>query len=92
MEILPSPSQAPTASAICETVVATLRREPLDQMLNHNEAHTEAVLTDYIQYYNEHRPHQSRAQLPRPATNHPTRPPSPTSKRTGYSNDQSSAA
>ncbi|MGW1090197.1 integrase core domain-containing protein [Streptomyces sp. NPDC002596] len=70
MEILLSPPRAPRANAICETVVGTLRREVLDRVLIHNEAHAQAVLTDYIRHYNGHRPHQSRAQLP-PASDEP---------------------
>ncbi|MEU2741151.1 integrase core domain-containing protein [Streptomyces sp. NPDC007095] len=70
MEILLSPPRAPRANAICERVVGTLRREVPDRVLICNEAHAQAVLTDYIRHYNGRRPHQSRAQLP-PASDEP---------------------
>jgi hypothetical protein len=45
-------------------VVGTLRREVLDQMLIFNERHLSKILTEYIEHYNRHRPHQSRDQRP----------------------------
>ncbi|MFF4693231.1 integrase core domain-containing protein [Streptomyces sp. NPDC001307] len=75
VEILLSPPRAPKANAICERAVGTLRREVLDRILIYNEAHAQAVLTEYIRHYNQHRPHQARqqlspdsTQLPAPAT------------------------
>lgn len=70
MEILLSPP-APKANAICERVVGTLRRELLDWILIYNEAHAVEVLTEYLQHYNGHRPHQSRRQLPPDRTESP---------------------
>ncbi|WP_406102839.1 integrase core domain-containing protein [Streptomyces sp. NBC_01003] len=60
----------PERTPSCERVVSTQRREALDHMLIYNETHAQAALTDYIQHYNGHRPHQSRAQLP-PASDEP---------------------
>jgi hypothetical protein len=42
------------------------------KILIYNDAHAQAVLTEYIGHYNRHRPHQSRRQLP------PERPEPPT--------------
>ncbi|GAA3485072.1 hypothetical protein GCM10018966_096040 [Streptomyces yanii] len=53
--------------------MGTPRRELLDRMLIYNEAHAVKVLTEYIQHYNGHRPHQSRQQLP-PDSDHPSNP------------------
>jgi putative transposase len=64
VEVLLSPPRAPRANAIRERVVGTLRRELLDRILIFNEAHAHAVLTEYVRHYNQHRPHQSRQQLP----------------------------
>lgn len=70
-EILLSPPRAPKTNAICERAVGTLRREVLDRTLIYNEAHAVKVLTEYIQHYNQHRPHQSRQQLPPDSTEPP---------------------
>ncbi|MGW6357683.1 integrase core domain-containing protein [Streptomyces sp. NPDC055092] len=83
VEILLSPPKAPRANATCERAVGSLRREFLDRMLIYNEAHAVKVMTQYIQHYNQHRPHQARHQLPpRTAPNHLPRQLSPPSKPT----------
>ncbi|MGV9856753.1 integrase core domain-containing protein [Streptomyces sp. NPDC003442] len=71
MQVPLSPPQAPRANAICERVVGTLRREILDLILIYNATHAHAVLTAYIRHYNQHRPHQSRQQLPPDSTEPP---------------------
>lgn len=72
VEILLSPPGAPRANAICERVVGTLRRELLDRILIYNEDHARTVLTEYVRHYNQHRPHQSRQQLPPDSAQPPT--------------------
>ncbi|MBB4941748.1 hypothetical protein FHR32_006125 [Streptosporangium album] len=59
-----TPPRAPKANSICERVIGTLRRELLDHVLVYNEAHALALLSDYRDHYNEHRPHQARQHLP----------------------------
>lgn len=49
-------------NAICERLVATVRRELLDRVLILGEADLRAVLTEYQAYYNTARPHQGVAQ------------------------------
>ncbi|MGW6145243.1 integrase core domain-containing protein [Streptomyces sp. NPDC055144] len=68
VKVLLSPPRAPKANAICGRVVGTLRRELLDHMLTYNEAHAVKVPTEYIQHYDQHRPHRSRQQLPPDST------------------------
>jgi putative transposase len=68
IEVLRSPSQAPRANAYAERWVRTVRRECLDQMLIYNPRHLLAVLAEFVEHYNEHRPHQSRDQRPPEAT------------------------
>ena len=88
MEILLSPPRAPRANAICERVVGTLRREILDRLLIYNEAHAQAVLTEYIRHYNRHRPHQSRQQQP-PDSDEPSTPATATDLQTHKIQQQS---
>jgi transposase InsO family protein len=60
--IVKSPVRAPRANAICERVIGTLRRECLDRMLILGRRHLEAVLAEYVEHYNSHRPHRSLGQ------------------------------
>jgi putative transposase len=57
--IIKSPVRAPRANAICERVIGTIRRECLDRMLILGRRHLEAVLAEYVEHYNVHRPHRS---------------------------------
>ena len=68
-----SPPQAPTANAICEPVITTLRREVPDRLLIVTEHHLRQVLNEYLAHYNTARPHRALGQLA-PAQAH-TRPP-----------------
>src|SRR5215210_5198430 len=58
VEIVRTPYRAPTANAIAERWVGSVRRECLDHLLILSEMHLRHVLTAYIAYYNEARPHQ----------------------------------
>jgi transposase InsO family protein len=59
VRIVRSPACAPRANAICERVIGTLRRECLDKMLILGRRHLEAVLDEYVEHHNSHRPHRS---------------------------------
>jgi putative transposase len=73
--ILASPAQAPTANAICERIIGTLRRELLDRVLIINEHHLRQALTECLRHYNQARPHRSPGQLtPAQAGTHPPEP------------------
>jgi transposase InsO family protein len=69
IEIIRTPPQAPRANAICERLVETLRREPLDRTLVVSEQHLRRVLNEYTTHYNDHRPHWTLGQHP-PAADH----------------------
>ena len=64
-----TPYRAPTANAIAERWVGSVRRECLDHLLLVNEAHLRRVLTVYVAHYNQARPHQGLEQrTPLPVT------------------------
>jgi transposase InsO family protein len=51
---------APKANAIAERVIGTLRRECLDRVIVLDEQHLRSVLTQFVRYYNNDRPHRTR--------------------------------
>jgi putative transposase len=67
-------------NAVAERVIGTLRRECLDQIIPLDERHLRAILTQYVDYYNHHRPHRTlQLRPPRPQERPQARPvrPSP---------------
>ena len=69
IKILRTPVRAPVANAYAECWIGTVLRECLDQLLILGQQHLTAVLTDYVDHYNVHRPRRSLQQQPplRPA-------------------------
>jgi len=65
--------QMPRMNAIMERWVRTCRRELLDRTLIWNQRHLLHALREYEAFYNGHRPHQARQQLP-PAADTPPPP------------------
>ena len=59
MRIIRTPIRAPRANAIAERFIGTLRRECLDHLLITGPRHLAAVLQEYLEHYNMHRPHRS---------------------------------
>ena len=59
IETLLSPVRAPRANAIAERMVRTFRNDCLDHLIVMNEQHLVALLKEYTDYYNTHRPHRS---------------------------------
>ena len=64
IRIIRTPIRAPRANAIAERFIGTLRRECLDHLLITGPRHLAAVLREYVQHYNAHRPHRSLHQHP----------------------------
>ena len=64
IRIIRTPVRAPRADALAERFVGTVRRECLDRMLIFGQRHLEAVVHEYVEHYNTHRPHRSLGQLP----------------------------
>lgn len=62
LRIITTLPRTPKMNAICERVIGTLRREPLDPALTLGERHLALLLREYLRHYNGHRPHQSRQQ------------------------------
>jgi putative transposase len=70
IKIIRTPIRAPNANAYAERWVRSVREECLDKLIILNETHLRYVLRDYINYYNNARPHQGIAQqtpVPPPA-------------------------
>jgi transposase InsO family protein len=69
-KIVKTPVRTPVANAFAERWIGTLRRELLDQTIIWNQRQLEHLVIDYIEHYNDHRPHRSLDQRP-------PRPPDP---------------
>jgi hypothetical protein len=68
LRIIKTPVRAPRANAIAERFVGSIRRELYDRMLIINQRHDAAVLRQYEQHYNGHRPHRTLGQAAPPTT------------------------
>jgi len=64
IRIIRTPIRAPRANAFAEHFVGTVRRECLDRVLIFGRHHLDAVVHEYVEHYNTHRPHRSLGQLP----------------------------
>ncbi|MFZ0667846.1 MAG: integrase core domain-containing protein [Acidimicrobiales bacterium] len=65
------PGSFTSGERFCREVRADVRQECLDHFLVVSQRHLEAVLAEYLRYYDEARPHRSLdldQPIPRPAT------------------------
>ena len=60
--VIRTPVRAPTANAICERFLGSVRRECLDHILILGERHLLRVLSEYLGFFNTDRPHQGIGQ------------------------------
>jgi transposase InsO family protein len=67
-----TPVRAPRANAVAERLVGTLRRECLDHLIVVNERHLRTILTEFVRFYNQERPHRTlRLETPVPVVRSP---------------------
>ena len=59
MSAITTPPRAPKANPYAERWVRTLRHELLDRTIIWNERQLRALLVEYLEHYNQHRPHRS---------------------------------
>jgi putative transposase len=62
LQVVQTPPRCAQANGIAERWVRSARQECLDHLLILNERHLHRVLTDYVAFYNERRPHQGLGQ------------------------------
>jgi putative transposase len=65
IELLKTPYHAPRANAVCERFMRSVRQECLNHLLIFQEKQLQRVLTAYVTYFNQARPHQGiQQQIP----------------------------
>ena len=58
LKIIRTPRRAPNANSHAERWILSARTECLDKLIVVNQRHLHAVVTEYVDYYNNARPHQ----------------------------------
>ena len=91
-----TPPRTPVANCFIERWIASLRRELLDRTIIWNEPQLRRLVVDYLEHYNQHRPHRSLGQQP-PAQTPTTafragHPVAATSRRNGLIHEYRQAA
>lgn len=57
-----TPARTPVANTYAERWIGSIRRELLDRTIIWNRRQLERLVVDYIEHYNQHRPHRSLGQ------------------------------
>jgi hypothetical protein len=58
-----APPRSPNCNPHAERFIRSVREECTNRLLLFDRGHTEKILNDYAQHFNNHRPHQGRNQL-----------------------------
>lgn len=64
IRVAKTPVRTPVANCYIERWIGSLRRELLDRTIIWNEPQLRRLIVDYLEHYNEHRPHRSLGQQP----------------------------
>jgi putative transposase len=62
--VTPIGVRAPNQNAVAERFVQSVRRECLDHFVVFGEAHLRHIMSEYLIYYHQHRPHQGLGNRP----------------------------
>ncbi len=73
-KILKTPVRTPVANAFAERWIGSIRRELLDRTIIWNQRQLERIVVEYVDHYNEHRPHRSLDQRPALAVSYDAHP------------------
>ena len=64
IKVAKTPPRTPVANCYVERWIGSLRRELLDRTIIWKESQLRRLVVDYLNHYNEHRPHRSLGQQP----------------------------